>query len=457
MSEKETQTIKKVALSARAIEKMKNESFKADIGENEGLRVYKGKTGLTSFVYRYRSPIDNTLKKMKLGTFPEMSLAEARIELRKLKAQRRLGICPSSYAKEEKLEKLTKLQAEKEKEELHKFTVKDLIELYLTNVIEDRYVDDPRSGLKKLIPGSRKKKGQDETRRTLYGDAVKVLGHLPAEKITRKSVVQLISDIVARGANVQAGRVLSELTLAYEYAIGLERFKDDFANPALLAKSSLKQARMKLTSTKGSRVLSGEELRRVLQWLPTSGFAPKHKQILMITLWTGCRTGEVCEAKWADINLQSRTWHIRQTKNGSERYVQLSKQCAEFIANLPNQDLKYVFQMERSGKPLLQKHITECKWRMKNPEKIAYKQRYKPVQLWLNDMPDWNPHDLRRTVRTGLSRLGCPAEVAEAVLGHSKKGIQGTYDLHHYEQECCEWLQKWADHIDPFIVKTLNH
>lgn len=448
MSEKETQATKKVALSAKAIEKMKNDSYKADIGENEGLRVYKGKTGLTSFIYRYRSPIDNSLKKMKIGTFPELSLAEARIVLQKLKAQRRSGICPSTYAKEEKLERLTKLQAEKEKEELYKFTVKDLIELYLTNVIEDRYVDDPRSGLKKLIRGSRKKKGQDETRRTLYGDAVKVLGHLPAEKITRKDIVQLVSDIVARGANVQAGRVLSELTLAYEYAIGLEKFKEDFANPALLAKASAKQARLKLTCTKGTRVLSDDELRRVLQWLPTSGFSAKHKQVLMITLWTGCRTGEVCEAKWADINLESRTWHIRQSKNGSERYVQLSRQCAEFIENLPNKHLEYVFQMEKSGKPLLQKTLTECKWRMKHPEKMMYKQTYRPEQLWLNDMDDWNPHDLRRTVRTGLSRLGCPAEVAEAVLGHSKKGIQGTYDLHTYEKECAEWLQKWADHID---------
>ena len=112
------------------------------------------------------------------------------------------------------------------------------------------------------------------------------------------------------------------------------------------------------------------------------------------------------------------------------------------------------FQMEKSGKPLLQKTITECKWRMKHPEKMVYKQTYRPEQLWLNDMPDWNPHDLRRTVRTGLSRLGCPAEVAEAVLGHSKKGIQGTYDLHTYEKECAEWLQKWADHLDKNMMEN---
>jgi len=41
--------------------------------------------------------------------------------------------------------------------------------------------------------------------------------------------------------------------------------------------------------------------------------------------------------------------------------------------------------------------------------------------------------------------------VAEAVLGHSRKGIEGTYDLHRYEAECRQWLQKWADHLDALI------
>ena len=46
--------------------------------------------------------------------------------------------------------------------------------------------------------------------------------------------------------------------------------------------------------------------------------------------------------------------------------------------------------------------------------------------------------------------MGCPSEVAEAVLGHSRKGIEGTYDLHSYEAECREWLQRWADHLGSF-------
>ena len=102
MTAKDPAYTKKVALTARAIEKMKPETFLVDIGENEGLRVNKGKTGLTSFSYRFRSPIDNSLKKVKIGTYPDMSLAEARLELQKMKIKRRAGICPSQELKDQR-------------------------------------------------------------------------------------------------------------------------------------------------------------------------------------------------------------------------------------------------------------------------------------------------------------------------------------------------------------------
>lgn len=58
---------KKVALSAGAVDKMKIGNLdKRDIGEYTGLSVTCGKTGLRSFVYRYRSPLDNSLKKITL-------------------------------------------------------------------------------------------------------------------------------------------------------------------------------------------------------------------------------------------------------------------------------------------------------------------------------------------------------------------------------------------------------
>ncbi|MCU4347695.1 tyrosine-type recombinase/integrase [Acinetobacter lactucae] len=437
---------KKVALSARAIDKMKiGDPDKSDIGEYTGLRVVCRKTGLKSFVYRYRSPVDNSLKKITLGNYPHMSLAEARMELQRLKLLRSQGICPASERKEEKI--VFKQKKKDSAVVIKALTLKEVVNLYLTEVIEDRMITDKRSGAKKTIEGSRNLKGQQETRRTLYVDVVATLGDRIAENIVRKDIVEFIKKIIDRGAQVQAGKVLSELIAAYDYAIGLDYFSESFANPALLAKSSLRQTRIKLTSNKRTRVLSEPELKHVLSWLPESGFSKHHKSILMIALWTGARTGEICSAEWKDIDLEKATWHLKATKNGTERFVQLSKQCIEHLKTLPSLDSLYLFPSFRTGKPIAQKTITETKWVLRGKDR-ATNHNLQPHQLWPKDMEDWNPHDLRRTLRTNLSRFGCPTDVAEAVLGHSKKGIEGTYNLHTYEKECAIWLQKWADYLD---------
>lgn len=436
-------------LSARSIELLRpGDVDRADTGENTGLRVSCGSTGARTFYYRYRSPETEKLTQLKIGNYPAVSLAQARLELARLKALRDTGVCPKA-----ELERAQKLEQQKKDEEIRaaavaKFTVSAMIELYLTEVIEDRMATDPRTGNKKLVRGARKPKGQSEARRTLYGDPVRVMGDRIAEDVSRKDVVTMIKAIIDRGANVQAGNVLREFSAAYEYSIGLDRFRDDFANPALLAKASLKMTKVRLTSSKGKRVLSDSELRQVLAWLPGSGFSTNQKNVMRLTLWTGCRTGEVCEAAWADIDLEKSVWHIPDSKNGTERDVQLPTQAVAFLRALKLNTEKYLFPSSRSGEPIKQKTLAEAKWHLKNPDKVKNGRLYRPQQLWLTSIPDWVPHDLRRTVRTGLSRLGCRSEVAEAVIGHSRKGIEGTYDLHKYQTECREWLQRWADHLD---------
>ncbi|MDC9753724.1 hypothetical protein [Proteus mirabilis] len=84
---------------------------------------------------------------------------------------------PVSELKEEKqYRKQEQLQPQKAQ-----LTVKELVELYLVERIEDRKGKDG-----KTISGSRKKKGQVEVRRMLEADAVRVLGELMAHEVTRK-------------------------------------------------------------------------------------------------------------------------------------------------------------------------------------------------------------------------------------------------------------------------------
>ncbi|HAT7506052.1 tyrosine-type recombinase/integrase [Citrobacter braakii] len=417
-------------LSFKAVEMMKpGDKDKADVGENRGLRVSCGATGVKSFFYRYTSPLTGKLAQVKIGNFPQTSLAAARLKLHELKLLRQEGRCPATELKKDKLQRAIEAEQAKTPE----LTVQGLVELYLTERIEDRKTKDG-----KVIPGARKPKGQAEVRRTLYGDAVKSLGTRNAAEITRQDVINLINGIVARGATVQAGNVLRELSLAYEFAIGLGRFNDNFANPALLAKSSLRQTRIKLTNGRGTRVLSEDELAKFLKWLPGSAYTPTIKNVLRLTLWTGCRTGEVCNMAWKDVDLEKGTIHLRETKTGIERYVQLSDQAIDFLKVLRLTSDKYLFPSQATKKPIQQKYLTENSWRLRESGQML-------------DIPHWTPHDLRRTVRTGLSRLQCPNEIAEAVLGHTRGGVEGIYNLYKYDAECRKWLQVWADYLDDLI------
>lgn len=409
------------------IKKMKNGLRLVDTNENRGLVVIKSKLGKITFFYRYQEKDTLKDRMMKMGDYPNMSLAEARVCIQQLKNDRNKGISPAEIKKQNK----------KQKEIITKqLTVKNIVDLYLKNSIEDRYSNDG-----KLIKGSRKLKGQLEVRRMLYADVIKVLGERIATEITRQDIIDLIQSIINRGANVQAGNVLREFNAVFEYAQGTGAINHDFNNPAFLAQNSLRMAKIRLTSKKGRRVLSEVELKKFLEWLPTCKLPEKAKQIFILTLYTGCRTGEWCNAKWDDINFDNKTFHIKLSKTDTERYVQLSMQASILLKEIAKtKKSQYIFTSDKTDKQLEQKKLTEYTWVLRKNNEML-------------NIDKWTPHDLRRTVRTGLSMFQCPNEIAEAIIGHSKKGIEGTYDLYSYDKECREWLQKWCDHLDSLPTK----
>ena len=62
----------------------------------------------------------------------------------------------------------------------------------------------------------------------------------------------------------------------------------------------------------------------------------------------------------------------------------------------------------------------------------------------------WRLHDLRRTLATGMQRLGVRFEVTEAILNHvggSRSGVAGIYQRHDWGPEKNLALQSWADHV----------
>lgn len=63
----------------------------------------------------------------------------------------------------------------------------------------------------------------------------------------------------------------------------------------------------------------------------------------------------------------------------------------------------------------------------------------------------WCLHDLRRTARSLMSRVGVRPDIAERVLGHAIGGVEGVYDRHHYQQDKAHALQSLAALIETII------
>ncbi len=114
----------------------------SDTAENAGLRVSIGSKGNRAFYYRYRSPLNKSkTTSMTFGHYPDISLAQARVEFQGLKSVRKAGRCPKAERDRNRRQEEEERQAESRKLLTTKFTVTTMIDRYLEEYIEDRYIE----------------------------------------------------------------------------------------------------------------------------------------------------------------------------------------------------------------------------------------------------------------------------------------------------------------------------
>jgi integrase len=188
-------------------------------------------------------------------------------------------------------------------------------------------------------------------------------------------------------------------------------------------------------------VLDDKELRKV--WLAADGLGHPYTGIVKLLILTGQRRSEISGLRWSEIDTDERVLHLpaARTKNGLAHDVPLSAPAQAIIADLPRiVDADPVFTVKRQ--PVT--GFSKAKERLDSASGVT----------------DWTLHDIRRTVASGLQRLGVRLEVTEAVLNHrsgSTAGIVGVYQRHDYADEKRTALEAWANHIDGLVSGKLAH
>jgi len=348
-----------------------------------------------------------------LGHFPETSLDTARGLARKYREMSSQGIDPRKATSRRQLSRPS--NSAETAATLAAITDHHSVEFLAAEFME-LYVKKTR-------------KRPEYVQRMLNLDVLNAWRNRDARTIKPREVIELLDGIVERGSPVQANRTAAVVGQMFKW--GIHRGIVDSTPVQLLMRPGGKEKPKE-------RALSAEELKALINNIDELTKTSKLAHVIMILLMTGQRRGELALSRWRDIDFDKATWTIpaENSKTGKGHVVPLSPWvCEEFkkLQRLARRSI-WVLPDQTGSAPanakLLTRGLARCL------------QRFKAV-----DIEPFTLHDLRRTCRTGLSKLKIEPHIAERVLNHAQEKIAGTYDVYQYIDEKREALNKWADHL----------
>jgi integrase len=265
-------------------------------------------------------------------------------------------------------------------------------------------------------------------RLSLLRRELKPLGNVELDTISRNDLVRLINatEQDGRPGAAQDLRKNAAVFLGWAVDIGLIT-----ASP-LAGWRRPRRTRAELISRPG-RALADWEL--PLVWATAEATAWPFGPYLKMLLLLGQRRGETALMSWRDLHLEAGVWTIPAvvTKSGRVHRVPLPPAAIAILASLPRMANSDLVVPGRHGRPM-----------------TGWSKRLPPISraTAAAGMARWTPHDLRRSMRTGLGHLGVDRVVAELLLNHAVSDeLTAIYDKGDYWRARVEAAGRWADHV----------
>ncbi|WP_441229454.1 tyrosine-type recombinase/integrase [Tardiphaga sp. 215_C5_N2_1] len=447
-------------LTGKAIEQAKPTASRYEKPDSvAGLYLVVQPSGAKSWALRFRSPVERgkdgqrKAKKLTLGTLalgssngkPQigqpLTLTQARMLATSALESVRQGVDPTATRR---------VEVAKAKE----------------TAIADNTVDAAMIEFLKRYKGKKKQGLRDSTRNltaTYFGlradpdnkggwkktgsGVLKRWSGKSLASITKHDAIVLLDKLVDAGQGVTANRTLTVLKTFFAWCVQRD----------MLAASPVAVLNAVAEEHSRERILSDVEL--LALWRAAEAESYPFGKLMQMLALTGCRRDEVRNAPWSEFEMESasiplpngQTWRgplwalpAPRTKNNRDHLLPLTPLTVSVLQSLPSiGENKLLFTLTGitpiSGLSKAKRRLDEAM--------VAELKKIDPGATFQS----WSPHDLRRTLYSGLQRLGFSIEVAEACVNHKLGGVAGVYGRHQYLAEKTAAFEAWSRHVDGLV------
>jgi integrase len=345
---------------------------------------------------------------MVLGSFGDLSLADARKEAKRLRARVTLGHDVAAEKLERQKDAVAKIEAAR-----NVYTVAQLADDYFKQNILGRW------------------KHPNIVRARIEKDIRPSIGKLAAKDVKPRHIDEMLKGIVERGAPTIANDVLRWTRRMFNYAVKRELVDGNPASAFDLSDAGGKEEARERWLTRDELVELFKALRK------TPGLSAENALTFKLLLMLAVRKQELTAARLDEFDLKNAVWELPadRTKTGAAIDIPLPPSAVEALRELVRlaEGSEYLLPARKAQERMLP-HIHE------NTLNVALSK----VRELIPDVETFTIHDFRRTARTHLGKLGTPPHIAERCLNHKIGGVEGTYDRHEYFDERREALTKWA-------------
>lgn len=386
------------------------------VGGVNGLYLNITETGARSWILR--ATVGLKRRHIGLGSYPEVSLAQARDLALEMRRKINVGIDP---VEERQTERAALVAAHK-----HQTTFQEAFSRFFEEKIEGE-----------LQNAKHRKQWQSTLRRYAFP----VLGEKAVPEIAVDDVLAVLRPIwITKNETASRVRQRIEAVLDWSKVMGLR----DGANPARW-KGNLQQLLPSPNKVQKENRYPAIALDEIASWFRLlrgrDGIAARALEFLTLT---AARSGEVRGAQWDEVDLQSGIWTVPadRMKAGREHRVPLSRAAVDLLSGTPKMlDCPYIFPSPKNG-PMSDMTISAVMRRIQ----AAEEKEGRPGFLDPRSRRPAVPHGLRSSFRDwAAERTAYPREMAEMALAHNVGSeVERAYRRGDMVEKRREMMEDWA-------------